>query len=111
MTGESAMTDKKESAPVLVIGGGNATAKSAVVAKDVPPLAVVVGNPARIVKYRDKEEYYSLKNSGAARSVSRRCTRLWIPPEMQQKYHNLLQEVGYDVDGGREYFGFESRDS
>lgn len=34
------------------IGNGAVIGASAVVAKDVPPYAVVVGNPARIVKYR-----------------------------------------------------------
>ena len=32
--------------------------------KDVPPLAVVAGNPARIVKYRDRELYEKLKQEG-----------------------------------------------
>ena len=34
------------------IGDGAVIGASAVVAKDVPPFAVVVGNPGRIVKYR-----------------------------------------------------------
>ena len=30
----------------------------------VPPLAVVAGNPARIIKYRDREVYERLKAEG-----------------------------------------------
>ena len=30
----------------------------------MPPLAVVAGNPARIVKYRDRELYEKLKQEG-----------------------------------------------
>jgi len=80
------------------------------VPKDVPPLAIVVGNPARIVGYRDEKEYYALKKHGAVRAVSARCTRLWIPAEMREKYHELLNEVGYNIDNGREYLEFTGRD-
>lgn len=38
--------------PGITIGEGAVVAANAVVTKDVPPWAVVAGNPARIVKYR-----------------------------------------------------------
>ncbi|MDY5330512.1 MAG: hypothetical protein SPG66_06710 [Anaerovibrio sp.] len=37
------------------IGNGAVIGTGAVVAKDVPPYAVVVGNPARVIKYRFDE--------------------------------------------------------
>lgn len=40
------------------IGTGSIIASRAVVTKDVPPYAIVAGNPARIVKYRLPEEIY-----------------------------------------------------
>lgn len=40
----------------VTINDGAVIGAHAVVAKDVPPYAVVVGNPARIVKYRFDEE-------------------------------------------------------
>lgn len=43
------------------IGEGAIIAAGAVVTKDVPPLAIVGGNPAKVIKFRDKEHYYRLK--------------------------------------------------
>lgn len=93
--------------PGVTIGEGAIVGLGAVVAKDVPSCAIVVGNPARIVKYRDKTEYHSLKNGGAIRPACRGSTRLWIPAEMRHKYDELLREVGYDVDAGSEHFEFK----
>ena len=41
--------------PGVVIGQGAIVAACAVVTKNVPPYAIVAGNPARIVKYRFNE--------------------------------------------------------
>lgn len=46
------------------IGEGAIIAAGAVVVKDVPPLAIVGGNPAKVIKYRDSEHYYKLKAEG-----------------------------------------------
>lgn len=46
------------------IGEGAIIAAGSVVCKDVPPLAIVGGNPAKVIKYRDKEHYYKLKAEG-----------------------------------------------
>lgn len=48
----------------VVIGEGAIIAAGSVVVKDVPPLAIVGGNPAKVIKYRDKEHYYKLKAEG-----------------------------------------------
>ncbi len=48
----------------VTIGEGAIIAAGSVVCKDVPPLAIVGGNPAKIIKYRNKEHYYKLKNEG-----------------------------------------------
>ena len=43
------------------IGEGAIVAIGSVVVKDVPPLAIVGGNPAKVIKYRDQEHFYRLK--------------------------------------------------
>ena len=48
----------------VTIGEGAIIAAGSVVCKDVPPLAIVGGNPAKVIKYRDKEHYYNLKAEG-----------------------------------------------
>lgn len=45
----------------VTIGEGAIVAAGAVVCKDVPPCAIVGGNPAKVIKYRDQKHYESLK--------------------------------------------------
>lgn len=44
------------------IGEGAIVAIGSVVVKDVPPYAIVGGNPAKIIKYRDIEHFKKLKS-------------------------------------------------
>lgn len=48
----------------VTIGEGVIIAAGSVVCRDVPPLAIVGGNPAKIIKYRNQEHYYKLKKQG-----------------------------------------------
>ncbi len=50
--------------PGVTIGEGAVVGSGAVVTKDVPACAVVGGNPAKILKYRDEELFYELKKQG-----------------------------------------------
>lgn len=50
--------------PGVTIGEGAVIAMGAVVTKDVPKYAVVGGNPAKVIKYRNIEKYNKLKADG-----------------------------------------------
>ena len=43
------------------IGDGAIVAIGSVVVKDIPPYAIVGGNPAKVIKYRDIEHFNKLK--------------------------------------------------
>ena len=48
----------------VTIGEGAIVGAGAVVSKDVPACAIVAGNPASVVKYRDRAHYDKLKAEG-----------------------------------------------
>ena len=48
--------------PDTKIGEGAIIQAGAVVHGEIPPLAIVGGNPAKVFKYRNEQEFYKLKN-------------------------------------------------
>lgn len=56
--------------PGVNIGEGAVVAMGTVVTKDVPACAVVGGNPAKILKYRDIEVYSSLKKQQSSKGAN-----------------------------------------
>lgn len=50
--------------PGVTIGEGVIVGAGAVVTKDVPDFAIVGGNPAKIIKYRNIERFKELKSEG-----------------------------------------------
>lgn len=47
--------------PGVTIGEGAVIGAGAVVTKNIPKCAVVGGNPAKVIKYRNEEQYFKLK--------------------------------------------------
>jgi maltose O-acetyltransferase len=50
--------------PGVTVGDGAIIGMGSTVTKDVPPLAIVGGNPAKVLKFRDKEHYDNLEKAG-----------------------------------------------
>ena len=51
-------------APGVSIGNGVIVSSGSVVFGDIPDCAIIRGNPAEIIKYRNKEMFYSLYSAG-----------------------------------------------
>jgi maltose O-acetyltransferase len=47
--------------PGVKVGEGAVIQAGSVVSKSIPPLAIAGGNPAEVIRYRDSEHYYRLK--------------------------------------------------
>ncbi len=82
-------------APGSRIGEGAVVAMGSVVSGRVPPLAVIAGNPARVVKYRSPWRYLALKRQGLS---------LWYQAEQCPACHNphfYLTETRGESEWGR----------
>jgi maltose O-acetyltransferase len=57
--------------PGVTVGPGSVLGAGAVISKDVPPFAVVVGNPARVVRYRgaSSDMAHDISHSASARAA------------------------------------------
>ena len=84
--------------PGVEIGEGAIVSMGSVVSKDVPPCAIVFGVPARVIGYRDKDEYEKLKQDKAFNI--RMKHEKFIVPKYIQRRPNLFRIVKKYVDSG-----------
>ncbi|MCP4570873.1 MAG: acyltransferase [bacterium] len=88
--------------PGVEIGEGAIVSMGAVVAKDVPRLAIVMGNPAEIIGYRSEDHFEKCKAEG--RVCSHRITDFFdgfeekIPLMTKRRYRKELVELGMLAD-------------
>jgi acetyltransferase-like isoleucine patch superfamily enzyme len=80
--------------PGVEIGEGAIIGMGAVVTKSVPPLAIVLGNPAEIVMYRDKDHYYRCKEEGRYQTLSVEGVERKLIRMYKSRYPRELEELG-----------------
>jgi acetyltransferase-like isoleucine patch superfamily enzyme len=93
-------------APGVRIGEGAVVAMGSVLFHDVPPLAVVSGNPAKVLMYRSKEDFERLKQAGSMIDPFKEMRLLKVPPATKRKYKNELRDFRIDLSHG-EYFHYD----
>ena len=74
--------------PGVSIGEGAVVAACSCVTKDVPPLAVVGGNPARVIKYRNADTYYQVKAEGQIYMALKAQGKTITNEEQRCEYHS-----------------------
>lgn len=72
--------------PGVKIGDGAIVAMGSVVTKSVPSCAIVGGNPAKIIKYRDKEVFNRLVSAKAFYPQPNEFSREWVRVEGFKPY-------------------------
>jgi maltose O-acetyltransferase len=80
--------------PGIEIGEGAIIGMGAVVTKNVPPLSIVIGNPAEVIGYRSKDHYYKCKSEGKCQYIHVENNVRKIPRMLQIKYEKELRELG-----------------
>ncbi|MBN1545838.1 MAG: acyltransferase [Syntrophaceae bacterium] len=84
--------------PGIEIGEGSIVSMGSVVTKNVPPRAIVLGNPAEVIGYRSEEHFEKCKSEGRANSV--RILEEFgrfeetIPLMIKRKHASELRELG-----------------
>jgi maltose O-acetyltransferase len=94
-------------APGVRIGQGAIVGMGAVVFEDVPPLAIVIGNPAKVLTYRSQQDFDRLKAAGEDIDPFKEVPLLKVAPFTRRKYKNELKTFGFDVSNGQEFFQYD----
>lgn len=81
--------------PGIEIGEGAIVGMGAVVTKNVPPLAIVLGNPAEIIGHRSREHFYKCKEQKAFEHISVMHSAIdTIPRMVKNRYADELRQMG-----------------
>lgn len=89
--------------PGVEIGEGAIVSMGSVVTKNVPPLAIVMGNPAEVIGYRSEQHFAACKAEG--RVASHRLSEFFpegmveeIPVMTRRRYAKELADLGLGGD-------------
>jgi len=80
--------------PGIEIGEGAIVSMGSVVTKNVPPLAIVLGNPAEVIGYRSKDHYYKCKENKEFQDPIIVKYIENIPTITKAKFENELKDLG-----------------
>ena len=80
--------------PGIEIGEGAIIGMGSVVTKNVPPLAIVLGNPAEIIGHRSKEHYYECKAAGKYHEIMITKHEENLPFMIKRRYEKELKDLG-----------------
>jgi acetyltransferase-like isoleucine patch superfamily enzyme len=89
------------------IGEGAIIGMGSVVFQDVPPLAIVAGNPAKVIFSRSAEDFQKAKLSGGRIDPYAEIPLLMVPPVTKRKFKNELKYLGFDVSDSRDCFLYD----
>ena len=94
--------------PGIEIGEGAVIGMASFITKDIPPLAIAMGSPARVIGHRDKEHYERCKAEG--RFVRHSVYDKMIVPLYIQKRPSLFEVIREEVDKGEIILEADSAD-
>lgn len=89
------------------IGDGAIVGMGSVVTRDVPSLSIVAGNPAVVIGKRPQQSFEELRAKSRGRNAFTQCPILWVPPFTQRKHEDTLEEFGFVLESGEEYFLYD----
>lgn len=87
--------------PGVEIGEGAIVGMGSVVTKNVPPLAIVLGNPAEVIGQRSREHFEACRDQGKVlpHRLDRKLTEYAIPMMTRRRYEAELRDLGMWDEG------------
>lgn len=89
------------------IGEGAIIGMGSVVFQDVPPLAIVAGNPAKVIFFRPAAEFQQAKLMGNRIDPYAELPLLMVPPATKRKFKNELKYFGFHVTDSGDCFRYD----
>jgi acetyltransferase-like isoleucine patch superfamily enzyme len=82
--------------PGVEIGEGAIVGMGSVVTKSIPPLAIVIGNPAEVVMFRNKEHYEMCKREGKFQPIHIEEYETALTEAYRLRYPEIVKDLGLE---------------